>query len=286
MNTLFIFGYGFSASYFAQHYLQQGWTVLATAREPLEVPGVEMIRFDENHPITDIAERLKNVTHILHSIPPHKETGDCVFNLHAQDLEKLPNLQWMGYLSTTGVYGNADGNMVDETSPRHPTSARARARKQAEDNWLASHLPIHIFRLAGIYGPGRSIFESISKGRAKAIDKPGHAFSRIHVEDIAGVLHASVAHPHPGTVYNVCDDEPLEPLTVLKTACDIMGADLPPVQSFDDAAQEMSSMALTFWNDNKRVDNNKIKDELGYQLRYPDHTSGLNAIWKERQKNG
>lgn len=285
MNTLFIFGMGFSAGHFAHRMKAQGWNIIATSREPVAVEGIDIIAFDGTKPITDFHERLKDVTHVLHSIPPHKETGDCVFNLHARDLEKLPNLKWMGYLSTTGVYGTADGATVNEDSPRHPTSARARARKQAEDNWLSTHLPLHIFRLAGIYGPTRSLFDSIAKGRAKAIDKPGHAFSRIHVEDIAGVLEASIQKPNPGSVYNLCDDEPLEPLAVLKTACALMGVDMPPVQSFDEAAKEMSPMALTFWNDNKRVDNSKIKTELGYVLQYPDHRSGLEAVWAEMQKN-
>jgi len=285
MNTLFIFGMGFSAGYFARKMQAQGWKVIATSREPVAIDGIDIITFDGTRPITDFTGRFKGVTHILHSIPPHKETGDCVFNLHAHDLEQLPDLKWMGYLSTTGVYGSADGAMVTENSPRRPTSARALARKQAEDNWLSTALPIHLFRLAGIYGPTRSIFDSIAAGRAKAIDKPGHAFSRIHVADIAGILERSVHHPNPGSIYNLCDDEPLEPLSVLKTACDIMGVEIPPVQSFEEAAKEMSPMALTFWNDNKRVDNSKIKTELGYQLIYPDHRSGLTNIWAEMQKN-
>lgn len=284
MNTLFIFGLGYSATHFAKQALAKGWQVRATSREEKDVTGIEIFHFDGENRLEDIAGKLEGVTHILHSIPPHKETGDPVFHLHRSDLEGLRSLQWMGYLSTTGVYGNADGALLNEEAPRNPGSARSRARKAAEDNWLESDLPVHLFRLAGIYGPGSSVFNQIRSGRAKAISKPGHVFSRIHIDDIAGVLWASIAKPNPKSAYNLCDDAPSEPVNVLAEACAIMGAEMPEVKSFEKAAKDMSPMALTFWQDNKRVDNSRIKTELGYQLIHPGFKEGLRSIWAEENR--
>lgn len=284
MNTLFIFGLGYSATHFAKQALKKGWRVRATSREMKSIEGIEVYPFDGETPVTDIAQKLEGVTHILHSIPPHKETGDPVFNLHYKDLENLSSLKWMGYLSTTGVYGNADGAMVHEDSPRNPGSARSRARKAAEDNWFKAELPIHLFRLAGIYGPNSSIFNQIKSGRAKAISKPGQLFSRIHIDDIAGVLWASIEKPNPKTAYNLCDDAPTEPVNVLAEACKIMGVEMFVVKTFEEASKEMSPLALTFWQDNKRVDNSRMKSELGYQLIHPGFKEGLRAIWVEENR--
>lgn len=286
MNTLFIFGLGFSATHFAQQALKKGWHVMGTCRNPdnmdaMSKLGIEAVLFDGEAPLDDFAEYLKDVTHILHSIGPDKDTGDCVYNLHHSDLEKLQNLQWMGYLSTTGVYGNWDGDLVDENHERCPGSARSCARKQAEDQWLGSDLPAHLFRLAGIYGPNRSVFNQIEAGRAKMISKPGHIFSRIHIDDIAGVLWASIKKPNPKAAYNLCDDAPCEPVKVIQAAYEMLAQTPPPVQSFEEASKSMSAMALTFWQDNKRVDNSRIKNELGYQLIHPGYKEGLAAILSE-----
>ncbi|WP_135080875.1 SDR family oxidoreductase [Terasakiella sp. SH-1] len=283
MKTLFIFGLGYCASHFARQAVEKGWRVIATSREAIRMDGVEIYPFDGEKPLENAAQHFADVTHILHSIPPHKETGDCVFHLHAQDLQELSNLQWIGYLSTTGVYGNADGALVNEDSPRNPSSARSHARKKAEDQWLASGLPIHIFRLAGIYGPGRSIFDQIRAGRLRAIDKPGHVFSRIHIDDIAAALWASIAKPNGPVAYNLCDDAACEPIRVLNYACELMGRERPKQQSFEEASQAMSPMALTFWRDNKRVDNTKIKNDLGFQLHHPSYREGLQAIWQKEK---
>jgi len=284
MNTLFIFGLGYSATHFAKQALAKGWTVRATSRELKQVDGIEIYNFDGETPLSDFADKLDGVTHILNSIPPHKDAGDCVYNLHKSDLEELSDLKWMGYLSTTGVYGNADGALVSEDSPRNPGSARSKARKQAEDDWFNCDLPLHVFRLAGIYGPNSSIFNQIKAGRARAISKPGQLFSRIHIDDIAGVLWASIGQPNPKTAYNLCDDAPTEPVNVLAKACEIMGAVMPEVKSFDDAAKTMSPMALTFWQDNKRVDNSRIKTGLNYKLIHPGYEEGLQSIWAEENK--
>ena len=288
MNTLFIFGLGFSATHFAKQALAKGWRVRGTCRSPenisdLEALGIEVSLFDGEKPLENFAEKLNGVTHILHSIPPHKETGDGVYHLHHEDLEGLNSVKWVGYLSTTGVYGNHNGATVTEDSDREPTSQRAQARKQAEDNWLSTSLPIHLFRLAGIYGPGRSTFNQIKSGRARIISKPGHVFSRIHIDDIAGVLWASINRPNPGSAYNLCDHAPEEPGRVIAFAYELMGQTPPPAQSFEEASKTMSPMALTFWQDNKRVDNSKLKTELGYDLKHPGYKEGLSAIFAKEK---
>jgi nucleoside-diphosphate-sugar epimerase len=286
MNTLFIFGLGYSATHFARSALQKGWRVIGTCRntdnaKALSELGIEVILFDGLSALPDFKERLKDVTHILHSIAPDPESGDCVLNFHQEDLESLSKLSWMGYLSTTGVYGNWDGALVDETHECRPKNKRSIVRKQAEDQWLNSELPIHVFRLAGIYGPKRSLFDQIKKGRIKTISKPGHVFSRIHIDDIRGVLWASITKPNPKAVYNLCDDEACEPLKVAEAAYEMLGQTPPPVQTFAEAAKSMSPMALSFWQDNKRVDNTRIKKELGYQLIHPGYREGLRSILLE-----
>ncbi len=190
----------------------------------------------------------------------------------------------MGYLSTTGVYGDRDGGWVDEEAPLEPTGARGRKRVAAEAAWLALRrdhgVPVHLFRLAGIYGPGRNALATVQAGRAKRIDKPGQVFSRIHVDDIATVLEASMARPNPGRAYNVCDDEPAPPAEVIAHACDLLGVAPPPLVPFEQA--ELSAMARSFYRDNKRVSNRRIKQELGVKLAYPGYKAGLAALLREQ----
>ena len=145
------------------------------------------------------------------------------------------------------------------------------------DLWRRHGLPVHVFRLAGIYGPGRSILDKVRGGTAKRIDRPGHRFGRIHTADISGTLRASMSRPRPGAIYNVCDDDPAEPADVVAYACRLLHVEPPPLVPFDEAAAGMSSMALSFWRDNRAVDNRRIKDELGVVLQYPDFRSGLRA---------
>ncbi|KKJ77949.1 hypothetical protein WH95_05910 [Kiloniella litopenaei] len=287
---LFCFGLGFSALVFARRMMALGWKVSGTIRpdsdkdqgkkERLESEGIVVHNFDRSVPLAEASTVLCDVTHILSSVPPGKE-GDCVLQLHATEITACEKLEWVGYLSTTGVYGNRDGGVVFEDDPLSPSSPRSKQRAQAEKEWLAlvdAHdIPVHIFRLAGIYGPGRNPLDSLKSGRVKQrIDKPGHIFSRIHVEDIANVLEASVNHPRAGRIYNVCDNAPEEPSKVTTYASQLLGIDPPPLVSFDDA--EMSPMAKTFWLDNKRVDNSRIINELGVKLDYPDYQSGLKSL--------
>jgi nucleoside-diphosphate-sugar epimerase len=277
MPRLFCFGFGYSARALAQRLTQQGWSVIGTAREPQDA---SLVRFDRDHPLSTGA--LIGVTHLLVSIPPDATGDPTLGGARAALLAGNSTLVWVGYLSTTGVYGNTDGALVDETSPLAPTSDRARRRVAAEEAWLAlkrDHgLPVHIFRLAGIYGPGRSVLDEVRDGTARRIVKPGHLFSRIYVEDIATVLAASIAKPNPGAIYNVCDDLPAEPAEVVTFAAGMLDAPVPPEIPFEKA--ELSPMAASFWADHRRVSNDKIKNELGVRLAYPNYRDGLWAIYE------
>ncbi|HEX6092164.1 MAG TPA: SDR family oxidoreductase, partial [Dongiaceae bacterium] len=283
-GKLFCFGLGFSALHLARRLRSEGWTVAGTCRseekrQALLAEGIAAHLFDRQQTLGDAAAALHGVTHIVSSIPPD-QAGDPVLDLHLRELQNLESLRWICYLSTTGVYGDRGGDWVDEDSPRNPTLDRSRRRALAEDGWLTlwerDGLPVHIFRLAGIYGPGRSAIDSVRSGAAKRIVKPGQVFSRIHVDDIASVLIASMTQPNPGAAYNVCDDNPAPPDEVIAYAAELLGIEPPPVMSFEKA--ELSEMARSFYADNKRVRNNRIKNELGVSLRYPDYRAGLQAI--------
>lgn len=274
-DRLLCFGYGYSAAALARRLLGQGWTVQGTSRragKPVAEPA-PLFRFDREHPLP--AQAFEGVTHVLSSIAPD-EAGDPVLDLHRGDLRSLPGLRWVGWLGTTGVYGDHGGGWVDETTPLDPTLARTDRRARAEAAWLGSGLPVHLFRLAGIYGPGRNAFVNLKDGTARRIVKPGQVFSRIHVEDIATVLEASIARPRPGAIYNICDDEPAPPQDVVTFAAALMGVDPPPEQPFGTA--ELSPMARTFYKDNRRVRNELIKRELGVGLAYPTYREGLRAL--------
>ncbi len=283
---LFCFGLGYSATVFARRCLAQGWRVAGTVREPAHVAelaaiGIEVHLFDRTRPLKDVRAVLAGTTCLLSSVPPD-EAGDPVLDVHKHALAAVTDLAWVGYLSTTGVYGDRQGGAVDETSPLAPTSARAARRVAAECHWQALQrdhgLPVHRFRLAGIYGPGRSALDAVREGQAKRIDLPGHVFSRIHVEDIAAVLIASIGHPDPGAIYNVCDDHPAPAADVIAYACDLLGVAPPPLIPLEAAG--LSPMAASFYRDNKRVSNARLKHALGMSLRYPDYRAGLDAIFK------
>ena len=284
---LFCFGLGYSASHLAHRLLARGWQVAGTVRTDdkaaqLREQGIETHVFDRDRPLPDAARALAGTTHLLVSVPPDGQgAGDAALDHHAGDIAGVADgLQWAGYLSTTGVYGNRDGGWVDETSELRPTSDRSARRVKAETAWRRLHddagVPMHTFRLAGIYGPGRGPFRAIREGKAKRIDLPEQKFGRIHVDDICQVLEASIARPDPGAVYNVSDDEPAAPADVTAYACALLGVDPPPLVPWAEA--EMSAMALTFWQDNKRVDNTRVHRDLGVQLHYPTYREGLRAV--------
>ncbi|MHA1568444.1 MAG: NAD-dependent epimerase/dehydratase family protein, partial [Alphaproteobacteria bacterium] len=260
-----------------------GWRIAGTARardlaDALAARDIDAHVFARGRPLADAPGLLTAASHVLISAPPD-EAGDAVLDLHGEALAGA-DLAWLGYLSSTGVYGDRDGGWVDENTAPDPSSARARRRFEAERRWLAlarDHgLPVHIFRLAGIYGPGRSMLDQLRAGGAHRIDKPGHVFSRIHVDDIVATLRASMARPHPGAVYNVCDDAPAPQREIIEYAARLLGIEPPPLVRFDEAA--LSPMARGFYADNRRVRNDRIKRELGVTLAYPDYKAGLAAI--------
>lgn len=284
-RRLFCFGLGYSASALAEALLADGWTVAGTSRTEeagaaLRDRGIEAHLFAPDRPLADPGAALGGVTHLLSSVPPDAE-GDPVLRAHGAAFARHGrDFAWVGYLSTTGVYGDRDGDWVDEDSPRAPSGERGARRVAAEDAWLdlgrVHGLPVHLFRLAGIYGPGRNALRTVLGGRARRIAKPDQVFSRIHVADIVATLRASMARPDPGRAYNLCDDEAAPPQDVVTYACTLLGVEPPPLEPFDPAS--LSAMARSFYADNKRVRNDRIKAELGVALAYPDYRKGLDAL--------
>jgi len=288
MNRLFCFGAGYSARALAAHLRGEGWTLVGTCRSSdkardLETEAFTAIPFDGTAPIAGLDEHIGTDAAVLISIPPDA-TGDRVIKAHAAQLAGLQGrIGWVGYLSTTGVYGDRKGGWVDETSDLTPTTDRGRLRVAAEAEWRSlceqAGLPLHIFRLAGIYGPGRNALRQVASGRARRIDKPGQVFSRIHVDDIAQTLAASIAAPDPGAVYNLCDDEAAPPQDVITYAARLLGREPPPLIPFDQAQADMSEMGRSFYAESKRVRNDRIKSDLGIELIYPDYRRGLDALF-------
>tara|TARA_R110001592_G_scaffold29350_12_gene106690 strand:- start:5975 stop:6877 length:903 start_codon:yes stop_codon:yes gene_type:complete len=281
-KQLFCFGHGYTCDYLGHALAEEGgWTVSGTTRDPdkrtaLQARDIKTYLFDFDTPLPDPIYMLRNVTHIVISTPP-TDNGDPTFIAHAHDIVGLPNLEWIGYLSTTGSYGDRDGGWVDEGSYPRPSTKRGSRRLKAEEQWMSlfySHnVPVHIFRLAGIYGPGRSALDSVRSGVARRIDKPGHAFSRTHVEDIVQVLKTSMENPKAGEIYNVCDDMPAPSHEVIDYACQLLGIESPPLMPFD--MVDLAPITQSFYADNKRIRNDKIKEDLGIVLKYPDYKQGL-----------
>lgn len=272
--VLLTLGHGYSAAALAARLA--GWQVTGTTRSAeraaaLRASGVEPILWND---AAAVDAAIAAAPHILVSLAP-VAGSDPVLSRHARALAAA-RPRWLGYLSTTGVYGDHDGGWVDETTPLDPANDRGRARVAAEEGWRATGLPVHVFRLPGIYGPGRSALDRLREGRAQRVVKQGQIFSRIHVADLAATLHASLAAPDPGQVYNVADDLPSPPQDVIAYAAELLGLPPPPEVPFDDA--DLSPMARSFYGESKRVANRRIKDDLGVRLAYPDYRVGLSAI--------
>lgn len=288
MSQLFCLGLGYSARALARRLAGGGWRVTGTVRtaeraEALAPEGFRAIVYDGSDRSAEVAEALAGTTHLLLSAPPGRD-GDPLLRHHAADVEAAPELEWIGYLSTVGVYGNHDGAWISEEAPLNATQERGRRRAEAERAWLAfgeiTGKTVQVFRLAGIYGPGRSAIDKLQEGRARRIVKPGQVFNRVHVEDIASVLEASIARPSPGAIYNVADDEPASSDALVHYGAELLGIAPPPEVPFEEA--ELTDMARSFYGENKRVSNARIKDELEVQLAYPTYREGLRAVLREQ----
>ncbi|MCF6305377.1 MAG: SDR family oxidoreductase [Rhodobacteraceae bacterium] len=272
-KTMLIFGYGYTAQVFATALRAEGWRVIGTTRESGKSGVMQW-------PGCDISAALAAASHVLISAAPD-ENGDPVLARLLKDFQQAAShLQWVGYLSTTGVYGDHGGGWVDETTALTPATTRGHHRVRAEKQWLElfeSHaLPVRIFRLAGIYGVGRGPFAKVRNGTARRIIKPDQVFSRIHVEDIAQVLMGSVKAPDAGEIYNVCDDDPAPPQDVIAKAAHLLGMPIPKAVDFETA--DLPPMARSFYAESKKVSNAKIKQKLGISLIYPDYKTGLEML--------
>jgi nucleoside-diphosphate-sugar epimerase len=301
-HTLLCFGYGYTARALARVLLPQGWRVIGTTRRPeslnaIRASGATGLLWPEDkardgtnvdlgtHTAFDIKAVLDAASHVLISAAPDQNGDPVLQALKGAITKAAPRLAWLGYLSTTGVYGDSGGDWVTEETTIAPLTLRGKRRQVAEQAWRAiPGLALHIFRLAGIYGPGRGPFAKLRAGTARRIIKPGQIFSRIHVEDIAQVLAASINKPNPSAIYNVCDDRPAPPQDVISFAAELLGMPPPPEEPFEKA--EMSQMARSFYAESKRIRNDRIKSELGVELLYKDYQSVLTAMLKSERDSG
>ncbi|MCB5174267.1 SDR family oxidoreductase [Microvirga lenta] len=283
--NLFIFGLGYTARRFIGAYGDRFARISGTSRspedsQPSESSGPSTYRFSDTDFDPRIPDQLDAADALLVCVPP---TGgeDPVLRRFAAHIASSSRLRWIGYLSTVGVYGDAQGGWIDERSPPDPGTPRSRHRLAAERQWLAlgerASLSIQIFRLAGIYGPGRNALQRIADGTAQRIVKPGQVFNRIHMDDIAQVLLSSMERPSRNAIYNVADDEPGPPQDVITYAAHLLGCPPPPEVPFEEA--DLTPMARSFYEDNKRIRNTRIKTDLGVTLRYPTFRHGLKALY-------
>ncbi len=257
---------------------KMGWEIIATTRGGQNFSGCETYAYDAEDGISGtLKTALRGCTAIISSIPPKRDRDPVVKDLSRLDLQSV---EWAAYLSATSVYGDRAGQWAFEDELLFPTLKRGRRRVLAELDWLESGLPVHVFRLAGIYGPGRDPFDKILSGAAKVIEKPGHIVNRIHVEDILAALLSSMKNPNPCTVYNIADGHPAPPGDVLDYAAQLCGAPKPPRYALDKA--DISDMARSFYAETKRVAIDRAASELGFVPKYPTYREGLSAVWAAR----
>jgi hypothetical protein len=287
--SLFVFGLGYTARQFIDTYRNLFARICGTYRSPekaeaLCASSIVPYFFDGESYDAGILDELARADTVIISVPPFSEF-DPTLKHFSGAIASAPHLRWVGYLSTVGVYGNANGGWVDENTPPSPVNERSRHRIVAEQQWLELGdkvtFAVQIFRLAGIYGPGRNALLKVAEGTARRIIKPGQVFNRIHTSDIAQVLMASIERPSRNTIYNVADDEPGPPQDVITYAAELLGVEPPPEVPFDRA--DMTSMARTFYQDNKRVSNKRIRDDLGVTLLYPTYRQGLSSLHALRE---
>ena len=274
-NKFLIFGGGFTGKFFASKIRRLGCIALTSTRTKNHDKKIFFFDSDINEMPSD--EIFDGTTHILSCIPPGKDGQDPVLGKLKKKLKTL-NLQWAGYLSTTGVYGNTSGSWVSENDPTNPLQARSKRRLQCEKEWLNSDLPSQIFRLPGIYGPGRSSLDSIIKNTIKVIEKPNQVFSRIHVADITGTIiyllqNQNLLTFHP--IINVADNYPCSQIEVIKYSYELLGLNMPNPINFAEAKNILSPIALSFWEENRRISNKLLCQELGYNLIFKDFKSGI-----------
>ncbi|MFM6852683.1 MAG: SDR family NAD(P)-dependent oxidoreductase [Sphingopyxis sp.] len=270
MAHMLIFGMGYTASAVAARLHARGWQVTGTSRDGR--PGT--IPFDDQQAILSA---LATATHALSTVPPDAAGRDPVLQHYGQALALSP-LAWLGYLSSTGVYGDVGGAWVDESAP---IMGRRAGRNAADAAWRALRDGVRVFRLPGIYGPGRSAIERVLAGTAHRVNLPDQVFSRAHVDDIAGAIIASLHNPETG-VFNIADDAPCSQNWVIEAAAALVGAPCPPLLALDDPA--LSPMARAFYAENRRVANGRAKRLLGWAPRYADYRAGLAALWRDQPR--
>jgi nucleoside-diphosphate-sugar epimerase len=279
LMRLFCFGYGYTAQALVRRLSPVDLEVAGTRTRIGGETGVRLAPFRGDGASEEVRWLLAGATHVLLSIPPDLE-GDAVLRHHGRDLAAIPELAWIGYLSTIGVYGDWQGQWIDETTPTRPISERSLRRLEAERAWRgfarATGKRVDIFRLAGIYGPGRSVLDRLRAGTARRIVKAAQVFNRIHVEDIARVLALAMHGSLPHCLFNVSDDEPAPPQDVVAFAAELLGLPVPPAIAFAEAG--LAGLAATFWAENKRVGNARLKQALGVELAYPTYREGLQAL--------
>ena len=283
-SKLIIFGGGYSGQRIASVGRHLGTKVLCSRRQK-DTEGADFI-FNSDMELPH--EILKDVTHVLSCIPPLLSGKDPVLSKIKTQLLNTKNLKWVGYLSTTGVYGDTKGEWVNEARSPNPQQERSIRRLSCENEWLETNLPVQILRLPGIYGPRRSVFESLIKGTTKMVDKPGQVFSRIHVDDIAGAVLFLIDLFSKGknpSVVNIADNLPTNNLEVIAFAAKLAKKSLPSKVPFEIAKNTMSPMALSFWQENRKVDNQLLCKKLGYSLIYPDFKSGLKNCFSKLKMN-
>jgi nucleoside-diphosphate-sugar epimerase len=278
-----IFGLGYSATFIAADQIGRGAQISATVRTAEKAARLtrtnQSVRvFSSDFADPQIAADIADCDALLVSVPPD-EAGDPVLTAFSAAIAAAPRLRWIGYLSTIGVYGDHGGGWIDEATPATPGERRSQHRARAEQAWLAlgeTGVPVHLFRIAGIYGPGRNQLVQLAQGTARRIVKPGQVFNRIHVADIAQIVDASLRRPRAGAIYNLADNEPAPAQDVVAYAAALLGLTPPPEIPLDEAA--LGPMARSFYNENKRAGNRLLGSELGVTLQYPTYREGLAAL--------
>ncbi len=277
---LLILGLGYAGRAVAAAARAAGWEVAGTTRDGA----------NGTLAFADAAPAIARATHLLITAPPDEAGADPVLALHRAAIAAAPALRWVGYLSSTVVYGDRGGGWVREDTPPAPSGPRGLRRVAAERAWtaLAGRFAVDLFRLAGIYGPGRSVLDELRAGRARCIAKPGHAFGRIHRDDIARAVLAAAGSAQPGGVrtFNLADDEPAESAVVLAHAAGLLGLPPPRPVPFAEAVASMSPMARSFWAENRKVASRATQEALGIGWRYPSYREGLAAILAEERGEG